>query len=322
MWLDELDELRDVLRRRINDHYAALAGSESTVRYALVNPLLTALGWDLEDPSRVRTEYRVDQFPQKDGKLTLGFLDYVLMQDQQRLLVVEAKALGKPLDDERVDQCIRYCHRYGPGHFVVTNGRQWQGYYLFAQGGTSENQDFVFDMDDSPTMDLLWLWPGNFRTDRRARPVPKPRREVSEEQTAIAPSLPSAQPSAATTSGVPLSDVNYEPGMSNPRRLIFPDGKTKDVTKSWASVQPATAEWLIDDGYVKGLPLRNRQGTYLLHKEPKKKTGKPFRKDSAREVRKNHWIDMNFGPKGHLTKAMELLESCEVDPATVYLELT
>ena len=108
--------------------------------------------------------------------------------------------------------------------------------------------------------------------------------------------------------------------MGKPRRLIFPDGQTKDVTKSWASVQPATAEWLIDGGHVKGLPLCNRQGTYLLHKVPKKKTGKPFRR-GAREVRENHWIDMAFGPEAHLKKAIELLESCDVKPATVHLEL-
>ena len=317
MWLDELDEMRRSLQRRINDHYEALAGSESTVRYALVNPLLRALGWDLDNPERVRTEYRVEEFRQEDGKWKAGYLDYVLLQGQERLLVVEAKALGRQLDDEAVDQCIRYCYRNGPGHFVVTNGRKWRGYYLFAQGGASKNQDFEFDMNDSPTMDLLWLWPGNFQGDR-ARPVPKPRIEA-EEQASITLPRPTSQAPTGATSGVSLTEVKYVKDMDKPRRLIFPNGEAKDVRNLWWRIQAVTAEWLIDHNHVKSLPVQTGRGAILLYKKKTSRDVTPFR--DPKEVR-GHWIEASAGAKQHLHRAMELLKLCGVNPTTVHVELS
>ena len=56
-----------------------------------------------------------------------------------------------------------------------------------------------------------------------------------------------------------------------------------------------------------------------MHKTPMRKTGKPFA--DPKEVSKGYWIDMNFGPAGHLKKATELLSSCDVDPNTVRIRL-
>ena len=58
MWLDELKDLVEELRQRIRDHREVLDKSESTTRYALIDPLLTKVGWRLADPSHVLTEYR------------------------------------------------------------------------------------------------------------------------------------------------------------------------------------------------------------------------------------------------------------------------
>lgn len=315
MWLDELDELRQVLRRRIST-ISELGGSESMVRYALVNPLLSALGWNLADPEQVRTEYAVELMV--DGRLRPGYLDYVLFHDQKKRLVVEAKALGKPLDDGAVHQCMDYCRQDGPGHFVVTDGRQWRGYYLFAPGGIKNNQDFKFDMNESPTMDLLWLWPGNFRGDR-ARQIPKPRFEQGRERASAAPSPPSDQAPAGATSGVPLPEVKHVKGMDAPRRLIFPNGETKDVSDRWWRIQAATAEWLIDHNHVTRLPVQTAQGVTLLYKRRTNRDAPPF--SQPKEVR-GHWIDAHANAKQHLTKARQLLESCEVDPNTVHVELS
>ena len=101
--------------------------------------------------------------------------------------------------------------------------------------------------------------------------------------------------------------------------MTFPDGTTKDVSESWASVHAETAKWLIDNDRVMSLPLCNRYGTHLMYKRPTKKDGTPVK--DAREVRKNFWIDMHFGPSDHLRKAAELLLSCDVDPNSVHLEL-
>lgn len=53
MALDELLELVDILRRRIGGNRDLLSENEIRTRYALIDPLLRALGWDVEDPGQV-----------------------------------------------------------------------------------------------------------------------------------------------------------------------------------------------------------------------------------------------------------------------------
>ena len=300
MWLDDLEQTVQTLADRIKHHEHTLRGNERATRYALIDPLLASLGWNLADPSEVVAEY-----PLPDGRA-----DYAMLYDGEPYLIVEAKNLGDQLMKGH-QQVAQYAMVAGVQFVVLTNGKRWLGYSL---GKIGDKQVFEFNVTAPQVLELLWLWHGNFK-GRTTQPRIHERSDKAVS-TSVTPSPISPKRAA---SGAPLPEVNYTRGMKKPRRLIFPDGTTKDVTKNWASVQPVTAEWLVDGKYVKSLPLRNQQGTYLLHKEPKKKTGKPFR--SAREVRKGHWIDMNFGPKDHLTKAKELLESCGVDPATVHLEL-
>ena len=314
MWLDDLEELVGLLRDRISDHRSVLTRSESTTRYALINPLLAGLGWDLADPHQVLTEYEASY----EGDDNRHYADYVLLHGKRPALVIEAKSLGTRLGaGDAIDQGTKYCNRLGIQHFVLTDGSQWE-----ARDKTDPRKPvFKFDVADSRAnvIQLLWLWPGNFQGDRpRIAPTPKLHEQPSD--VAISASRPSTTPSSKpATSRVPLPNVNYTQGMSKPRRLTFPDGTTKDVSKSWASVHAETAKWLIDNDRVMSLPLCNRYGTHLMYKRPTKKDGTPFK--DAREVRKNFWIDMHFGPSDHLRKAAELLLSCDVDPNSVRLEL-
>ena len=57
MWLDELAELIESLKRRSVEHSDALRKNEALTRSALIDPVLTALGWDLTDPAQVIPEY-------------------------------------------------------------------------------------------------------------------------------------------------------------------------------------------------------------------------------------------------------------------------
>lgn len=310
MWLDELEQTVRTLADRIKQHGHVLRGNEQATRYALIDPLLGSLGWNLANPSEVVAEYRLGEGDEKEQRV-----DYAMLRNGVPHLLIEAKNLNVPLTRLNIQQQVgQYVLAASAQHVAVTNGEQWNGYDLNA----SQKHVFEFNVSDqnSSALELLWLWRGNFK-GKPTQPRLRERSGKGDDSERIA-ALPKTPKRASSV--VPLSDVDYTKGMNNPRRLIFPDGTTKNVTKSWASVQPATAEWLIDGNYVKSLPLCNRQGTHLIHKEPKKKNGKPFRQ--TREVRKNHWIDMHFGPENHLKKAKELLESCKVDSNTVHLELS
>lgn len=304
MWLDDLEELVGKLRDRIYDHRSVLTRSESTTRYALIDPLLACLGWDLTDPGQVLTEYEA----RYEGNDKRHYADYVLFHGQRPCLVIEAKSLGTNLaDGDKIDQGTKYCNRVGAQHFVLTNGDRWE-----ARDRTDPRKPvFEFDITESRTniIELLWLWPGNFHGER-AKSIPKPRSNQPQAQMSTAPSHPSAQPPPGATSGVPLPNVGEEEG--KPRRLSFPDGQTKEVS-SGTSVQVATAEWLIDNGHVTSLPLQNERGKYLMCENQLPR----FKK-----VREGYWIDTNLTIEQHRERAIELLKRCDVDPYAVHVEFS
>ncbi len=85
MPLESLISLLDELKVRIQQHGPALRQSEALTRYVLIDPLLRELGWNTENPERVRPEYR------DSG----GFADYALFQEARPVALVEAKNLER-----------------------------------------------------------------------------------------------------------------------------------------------------------------------------------------------------------------------------------
>ena len=49
--LDDLVSVIETLQQRIREHGATLRENETRTRMALINPLLTALSWDVSDPA-------------------------------------------------------------------------------------------------------------------------------------------------------------------------------------------------------------------------------------------------------------------------------
>jgi type I site-specific restriction endonuclease len=88
MKLDELVALIEALRQRAQAFASELYQGETLARYALIDPLLRALGWDTGDPSQVRPEYAAGNKK----------ADYVLLDaDSSPLILLEAKKLGDKL---------------------------------------------------------------------------------------------------------------------------------------------------------------------------------------------------------------------------------
>ena len=187
MWLNDLEELVGKLRHRIYNHRDVLTRSESTTRYALVDPLLSALGWDLADPDQVLTECEAS-YKDDDNR---HYADYVLFHGKKPCLVVEAKSLGTKLaTGDRLDQSTKYCNRLGAQHFVLTDGDRWEA------RDKSDPRESIFEFDVTAprtnVIELLWLWPGNFQGER-AISVPTPTLSPFKEP---APTRPNAAPAS------------------------------------------------------------------------------------------------------------------------------
>ena len=156
MWLDEINDLVVKLSTKIDQHREILQKSESATRYCLIDPLLTALGWDLSDPAQVLTEYKTGN----------GRADYAMVPGGgPPSLVVEAKSLFTPTA-HGIAQSINYCLQDGIKYFVVTNGDNWEVYETHRPVPMQDKRVTAFkitDMNQSAVMGMLWLWRGNFK---------------------------------------------------------------------------------------------------------------------------------------------------------------
>ena len=83
----------------------------------LIDPMLRVLGWDIENLDSVQLEHT---------KTKKEWIDYALMESTGPIAVIEAKALGKPLEDKATDQAIIYAHRANIPYMIVSDGDHWR----------------------------------------------------------------------------------------------------------------------------------------------------------------------------------------------------
>ena len=98
---------------------------EQNTKAALIDPLLSALGWDVEDIDEVSREYR--------RKSQDNPVDYALFMLRSPRLFVEAKGLEKDLSDRRwISQILGYATVVGVEWCVLTNGDEYRLYNAHA----------------------------------------------------------------------------------------------------------------------------------------------------------------------------------------------
>ena len=118
--MSNLDEVLAQVRDRIARYRAQAIGEQNT-KAALIEPILRALGWDIEDIDEVQREYR-----QKPGD---NPVDYALILLRTPRLFVEAKALGGNLEDRRwAHQIMSYATVTGVEWVVLTDGDEYRIY--------------------------------------------------------------------------------------------------------------------------------------------------------------------------------------------------
>lgn len=99
--------------------------NEQNTKATLVEPLLRALGWDVEDVEEVAREYRI--------KTRDKPVDYALLVLRESRLFVEAKGLGENLDDRRwANQIMGYAAVAGVEWIVLTDGNEYRIYNTHA----------------------------------------------------------------------------------------------------------------------------------------------------------------------------------------------
>ncbi|HTW57280.1 MAG TPA: hypothetical protein VMD99_04015 [Terriglobales bacterium] len=112
----------DVVRKRllqIRDRKEILG--EQNTKAALIDPILIALGWDLQEIDEVRREFR--RKPQDNP------VDYALFLNRTECLFIEAKSLEKDLNDRKwISQNLSYATVVGVRWCSLTNGDEYRIY--------------------------------------------------------------------------------------------------------------------------------------------------------------------------------------------------
>jgi hypothetical protein len=129
----DLGQVLAQVRERIV-RYGELGIGEQDTKAALIDPVLRALGWDVEDLEEVQREYRL-----KGGD---NPVDYALSILRSPRLFVEAKALGGNLNDRRwANQIMGYAAVAGVEWVVLTNGDE---YRIYNSHATVPVEDKIF----------------------------------------------------------------------------------------------------------------------------------------------------------------------------------
>lgn len=98
--------------------YGSKSISEQSTKSALIQPVLRALGWDVENLEEVELEYKRRRSDKP--------VDYALLLLRTPCLFLEAKALGQSLDDRKwAGQLMGYASVAGVEWVVLTNGDEY-----------------------------------------------------------------------------------------------------------------------------------------------------------------------------------------------------
>jgi len=296
MGLTELIRELENVKEKIAKFAKELAGSEALTHYALVDPILRALGWDISNPEQVRPEFPTEQ----------GRPDYALLWEGKPLMMVEVKPLHANLGQAK-DKGFRYCWKNKVRYFVITDGERWEVYDMKEMGGKEIADANLSENLGHAARQLLALWRPAMP---ELRPAPlSPLESVQKPLEKQGPAVLGAQQGL-----IGLSDLynlfkngQIKPGTKPPGQIRFPDDQKKDI-KHWKETLLATAEWA--EKRLKGkLPL----GTLVA--ETPKGMRAPSKVGSV-------YVETNFSAKNCVGSAIRILEAVGINPNEVKVEFS
>ncbi len=128
---EDLEGIASVIMRvlkRINAHRTLYESNEEAVKQHLIGEIMSALGWDWNNPEEVRPESRTEE----------GRADYALILGGEVLAYLEAKNLGVNIlkREEPLRQLAKYCFSAGVRYGILSNGAVWIAIKSFELGSS------------------------------------------------------------------------------------------------------------------------------------------------------------------------------------------
>ncbi|MGC8651528.1 MAG: hypothetical protein ACP5RX_02870 [Minisyncoccia bacterium] len=265
--IDDLINLIENLKKKINTYENDFSKSEALVRYALIDPFLRVLGWDTEDPSQIRPEYSTQA----------GRPDYALILREKPMAFLGAKGLGK---SEDLNQHITYCNSEAVPYFIATDGNKWELYDVFKQVKIQDKKITNWEIlnDDPSEIAIKALSISNISSFGKVPFKPLFIETGKERQHGAIKKVPEIASISDTNSLIKSPDQQrkeFKPKYVKIKGENLPVKNVKDVL-----IQ--VVEWLIKKGYSKNLKMpvevgfTGRAKRYILNTKPIHKDGKKF----------------------------------------------
>ena len=290
--------------------------NEAQTRASLIDPILTALGWDTTDPLSVRHEFTAQG----------GRADYALLKSEKELAaIVEAKTLGNPLDTPELGQTVNYANMLGAPYAVLTDGNRWLLYDIFRQAPIEDRRLFdicLFDQKaHSSALELLALWRPNVCSEQRHNakaPLLMHEEEPEQDQKQYT-SRHAIKGTAIPDNWISLTSVPQEKGQSPPFAIRFPDAEERSIGK-WNQILIFTTEWLVSHRSLteEMMPVQATPKRFLLNTEPRDSRGVNFH--SPKQISgKKIYLEIHWNLADTLKRTIEVLRRCSRDPSQISL---
>lgn len=306
MPLDDLVQVIETLQQRIRDHGDSLRQNEIRTRVALIDPLLTALGWDVSDPGLVTAEYGV-----AGGRADHAFWE----AGHTPAATLEAKKLGEVLEPHRL-QMLNYSNAAGIRFAGLTDGNVWELYEIFKQGSLEErrilNVTIASEAAFQCALKLLLMWRANLATGR-VIPAATPILDGSSTGGGNEGPPPPGN-------WQPLAELQSVTGTTAPTTIKFPNGEEREIVRWWR-ILAEVAEWLATDQKLTSaqVPIRigNRQ-LYIVHSEEIHSNGNSFYR--SHKLSNGLFCEVGISANDAVANARYLLQRFDQDPASVMLK--
>lgn len=316
-----LDAVKQV-KQTIQAHKADLMNNEALTRYALVDVILNALGWDVHNPAKVFPEY---------SKGVNGRADYALFGDNRLVALIEAKRLGEPLIDKVTEQVINYANYGNVDYALATDGNIWIVFDPFKRALIPQREIMRLVLETEPEnlllIKLASLMPANLIAGNNAffpnmhgtiivpvAPVQPPivARTITEEsvsQALLTPKVVSSNQS--NTEWKSLTTLPQEGKI--PAQLKFSDGKVVSI-RDGAQMLVEVAEWLIKIKRLPHIPIPDKAGKkrYLINSTPNHPDGSTFL--DVKNLSNGFYLTTNYPNKIKLEIVIDLLKKAGMDP--------
>ena len=158
--IDRMREISNQAPRRL-EHI----NTEEATKNAFIMPFIQALGYNVFDPTEVVPEYTADVGTKKGEKV-----DYAIMQNDQPIILIEAKSATTDLSEEHASQLFRYFSVTDARFGILTNGLQYRFHSDLEKSNHMDEKPFlIIDMlnfDPRPMAQLKKFTKSAFDVDR------------------------------------------------------------------------------------------------------------------------------------------------------------